>query len=170
MDSCIGDSRRSAISDFPHLVRMDSVEKFRIPTHMVLCHSITTESWIEDVQFALGVFSRGEPQQVSEGHMMDYLANRYVSAVAPAEFLAVKASCNWWVRNWEVLGDIGLRHSGSNGSGLVNAILFSLHNEIFRDPTPTAWEAVAILPPGTLIIEAQRFVDEVKSSQPAPKE
>jgi hypothetical protein len=137
---------------------------------MVLRHAITTESWIEDVQFALGVFLRGEPQQVSEGHMMDYLANRYVPAVATAEFLAVQASYNWLVRNWDILGDIGLRYSGPNGSGFVNAILMSLHNEIFRDPTPATWEAVPSLPPGRLISEAQRFIDAEKNNQPESEE
>ena len=44
--------------------------------------------------------------------MVDYLANRSVPAVAAAEFLAVQASYNWLVRNWEILGDIGLRYSG----------------------------------------------------------
>jgi len=137
---------------------------------MVLRHSITSESWIEDVQFALGVFTRGEPQQASECHMMDYLANRYVPAVATVEFLAVQASYNWLVRNWEILGDIGLRYSGPNGSGFVNAVLISLHNEIFRDPTPATWEAVPSLPPELLISEAQRLVDAEKNNLPAPEE
>ena len=66
---------------------------------------ISTESWLEDIQFALGVFSRGEPSQASEDHMKDYLANRYVPAVAMAEFLAVQASYNWLVRNWDILGE-----------------------------------------------------------------
>ncbi len=137
---------------------------------MALRHSITSDSWIEDVQFALGVFSRGEPQQLSEGHMKDYLANRYVPAVAMAEFLAVQASYNWLVRNWEILGDIGLRYSGPNGSGFVNAILFSLHNEIFRDPTPSTWESVPSLDPGPLISEAQRFIDAEKANQSQSEE
>jgi hypothetical protein len=47
---------------------------------MELRHSITTDSWIEDVQFALGVFTRGDTQQLSEEHMANYLANRYVPA------------------------------------------------------------------------------------------
>lgn len=102
--------------------------------------------------------------------MIDYLANRYVPAVATAEFLAVKASYNWLVRNWEILGDIGLRYSGPNGSSFVNAILMSLHNEIFRDPTPVTWDAVPSIPPGTLIREAQRFIDAEKNSQSAPEE
>jgi hypothetical protein len=129
---------------------------------MALRHLITSESWIEDVQFALGVFSRGEPQTVSEGHIKDYLANRYVPAVALAEFLAVQASYNWLVRNWEILGDIGLRFSGPNGSGFVNAILMSLHNEVFRDPNPATWHALPSLDPGPLISVAQRFIDAEK--------
>ena len=102
--------------------------------------------------------------------MIDYLANRYVPAVARAEFLAVQASYNWLVRNWEILGDIGLRFSGPNGSGFVNAILMSLHNEVFRDPTPATWDAVPSLDPGPLIAEAQRFIDAEKGKQSAPEE
>lgn len=108
-------------------------------------------------------FFSGDTRQVSEGHMVDYLANRYVPAVAVAEFLAVQASYNWLVRNWEILGDIGLRYSGPKGSGFVNAILISLHNEVFRDPTPETWEAVPNLAPSPLISEAQRFIDAEKN-------
>ncbi len=92
--------------------------------------------------------------------MMDYLVNQYVPTVAMAEFLAVQASYNWLFRNWEILGEIGLRYSGPNGSGFVNAILISLHNEIFRDPTPETWAKVPSLAGGVQfsvnLIEARR--------------
>lgn len=117
---------------------------------------------MEDVQYALGVFSRGEPPQVSEYHMQDYLANRYPPAVALLEGLAVQASYNWLVRNWEEIGEIGLRDPGED-SGVVNALLFALHNVVFRDPRPSWWAKVPQVDSKDVIREAQTFIDTEKN-------
>ena len=130
---------------------------------MPLRESITTESWIEDVQFALGVFLRGEPQQLSARHMRDYLSNRYQPDVAILESLAVQASYNWLVSNWEEIGDIGLRVSGGKDSGVVNALLFALHNLVFSDPRPSWWAKVPSIVSQDVIRVAQTFVDAEKN-------
>lgn len=93
---------------------------------------ISTESWAEDLQYAMIVFSRREPQQVSEGHIYDYLANRYLPNVALLEGLAVQASYNWLVRNWEELLDLKLIRPPSEGAGFMPELLVALHNMVFR--------------------------------------
>lgn len=101
--------------------------------------------------------------------MRDYLANRYTPDVALLEGLAVQASYNWLVRNWEEIGDIGLRDSGEV-SGVVNALLFALHNVVFRDPRPSWWAKVPQVDSKDVIREAQTFIDAEKNNQSAPEE
>ena len=119
---------------------------------------------MEDIQFVLGVFSREEPLQVSEGHIDEYLANRYQPTVALMEGLAIQAAYNWLVKNWDELVDVGLWTRNENGAGFVNALLFSLHNLVFRTPKPSWWIQVPDIDSKELIREVQTFVDAAKRS------
>lgn len=117
---------------------------------------------MEDMQFVLGVFSREEPLLVSEGHIDDYLANRYVPNVALLEGLAIQAAYNWLVRNWDELVEVGLWTRNEKGAGFVNAILFALHDLVFRTPKPSWWVQVPDVDSREVIRDAQVFVDAEK--------
>jgi hypothetical protein len=127
-----------------------------------LRNQISTDSWVEDVQFTLTAFSRGDPPHVSERHMIDYLANRYVPRVAALEAVAVQASYNWIVNNMTELREIGLMVSTPHGNGIVNALLKALHNLVFRDPRPSWWAQVPDQDLAPVIREAQTFIDATK--------
>lgn len=124
--------------------------------------TVTSDSWIEDVQYALRVFSRGDTPEVSEEHMHEYLFSRYEPQLALLEKLAVQASLNWLVRNGDELEQVGLRVHGPNGSGFVNALLYALHDVVFKDPRPSWWAQVPDVELAPVVQQTQRFIDLTK--------
>jgi len=129
---------------------------------MELRNQISTESWMEDITFAQIAFSQDRSAVDTEREMFSYLAQRYDERTAGSAFLVLQASHNWLVRNLEELREVGLYINNKTETGFVNALLFALHNMVFRNPTREWWEKVPSQPLAPVISEAQAFINADK--------
>ena len=129
---------------------------------MELRNQISTESWMEDITFAQIAFSQDRSAVDTEREIFSYLAQRYDERTAGSAFLVLQASHNWLVRNLEELREVGLYINNKTETGFVNALLFALHNMVFRNPTREWWEKVPSQPLAPVISEAQAFINADK--------
>ncbi|HTQ29662.1 MAG TPA: hypothetical protein VMI53_00490 [Opitutaceae bacterium] len=121
---------------------------------------------MDDIQFVLGTFLRSESEQTKARFVEDYLSKRYEAKWVRVVSLSLRAAYNWIARNWEFLGEVGLRKSDEGEVRIVNCVLFALYNEIFKNPDPEHWQAVPSVDPKSIIHEAQKFIDAEKKREP----
>ena len=69
------------------------------------------------------------------------------------------------MNNNEELEAVGLRVRNEGGTAYLNALLFALHNFVFKEHSVEWWEQVPSLPLRTVISSAQEFVDYEKGQQ-----
>ncbi len=114
---------------------------------------------MDDVRYALDILALSQPAQETERQVTDYLTRRYADPVASDAILAVGASVNWLVGNWDELGRAGLRVPSSTGSTFLEPILVVLEKLVFSDPSPHWWTEVARFGAGHQIREARQLLE-----------
>jgi hypothetical protein len=110
---------------------------------------------LEDLQFVLIVFLSQDSEEKKNENVQDYLVHRYERPLVSSVMLSLRYAYNWIVKNWVYLEEVGLRKE----NGIVNCVLFALHNLIFKEVSEENWKSVPSTDPRIVVKMSQEFID-----------
>ncbi|MGF1483480.1 MAG: hypothetical protein ACFBZ8_03855 [Opitutales bacterium] len=116
---------------------------------------ITSQSWLEDMQFVLILAVDPMDKAEKEKNLLGYLSERYQPYLVSSVKLSLLCSYDWIAKNWIYLGEVGLRKE----NGILNCVLFALHNLVFNEISEENWMKVPDTGPMVIVKMSQEFID-----------
>ena len=134
----------------------------QIPTPMALLEKTSLATWPDDFQYLLILAGSGESEAVREGHLQEYLGNRYVPEAVDLIRTTLVESYDWAMANQEELREVGLMGKAAGDQGyFINALIYALYDQCSRLP-PFALAGLNGVSLGQMIIVAQKYINEGK--------